>query len=433
MSTALKLNVPTQGQKITISNGKLNVPDQPIVPFIEGDGTGPDIWRASVRVLDAAVQKAYGGKRKIHWMEVYAGQKSNDLYNTWLPDETVQACRDYLVSIKGPLTTPIGGGIRSLNVALRQMLDLYVCLRPVRWFKGVPSPVRNPGKVDMVIFRENTEDIYAGIEFEAGTEDDKKFLEQFKAAFPKQYAKIRFPNTSGIGIKAVSQEGTERLFRAAIEYAVANQRKSVTIVHKGNIMKFTEGAFRNWAYALAEKEFAAQTYTWDQWERTKAAKGEKAANEEQDAAKKAGKIIIKDAIADITLQQVLTRPEEFDVIATMNLNGDYLSDALAAQVGGIGIAPGGNINYVTGHAVFEATHGTAPKYANLDKVNPGSVILSGEMMLRYMGWTEAADAIISAMDKTIAQKTVTYDFARLMEGAQEVKCSEFGDALIRNL
>ena len=433
MSTAVKLNVPPQGQKITIQNGKLSVPDQPIIPFIDGDGTGPDIWRASVRVLDAAVQKAYGGKRKIHWMEVYAGQKSNDLYNTWLPDETVQACRDYLVSIKGPLTTPIGGGIRSLNVALRQLLDLYVCLRPVRWFKGVPSPVRTPDKVDMVILRENTEDIYAGIEFEAGTPDNKKFLDAFKEAFPKQFAKIRFPNTSGIGIKPVSQEGTERLFRSAIEYAIANKRKSVTIVHKGNIMKFTEGAFRNWSYALAEKEFAAQVYTWDQWERTKAAKGEKAANEEQDAAKKAGKIIIKDAIADITLQQVLTRPDEFDVIATMNLNGDYLSDALAAQVGGIGIAPGGNINYVTGHAVFEATHGTAPKYANLDKVNPGSVILSGEMMLRYMGWTEAADAIISAMDKTIAQKTVTYDFARLMEGAKEVKCSEFGDALIRNL
>jgi isocitrate dehydrogenase len=433
MSTALKLNVPAQGQKITIANGKLVVPDQPIVPFIEGDGTGPDIWRASVRVMDAAVQKAYGGKRKIHWMEVYAGQKSNDLYNTWLPDETVQACRDYLVSIKGPLTTPIGGGIRSLNVALRQMLDLYVCLRPVRWFKGVPSPVKAPEKVDMTIFRENTEDIYAGIEFEAGSADNKKFLELFQQAFPKQYAKIRFPNTSGIGIKPVSQEGTQRLFRAAIEYALANKRKSVTIVHKGNIMKFTEGGFRNWSYELAEKEFAGTTYTWDQWERTKAAKGEKAANEEQDAAKKAGKIIIKDAIADITLQQVLTRPDEFDVIATMNLNGDYLSDALAAQVGGIGIAPGGNINYMTGHAVFEATHGTAPKYANQDKVNPGSVILSGEMMLRYMGWVEAADAIISAMDKTIGQKTVTYDFARLMEGAKEVKCSEFGDALIRNL
>ena len=433
MSTALKLNVPAQGQKITIANGKLAVPDQPIVPFIEGDGTGPDIWRASVRVMDAAVQKAYGGKRKIHWMEVYAGQKSNDLYNTWLPEETVQACRDYLVSIKGPLTTPVGGGIRSLNVALRQMLDLYVCLRPVRWFKGVPSPVRAPEKVDMTIFRENTEDIYAGIEFEAGSADNKKFLELFQQAFPKQYAKIRFPNTSGIGIKPVSQEGTDRLFRAAIEYAIVNKRKSVTIVHKGNIMKFTEGAFRNWSYALAEKEFGGKTYTWDQWERTKAAKGEKAANEEQDAAKKAGKIIIKDAIADITLQQVLTRPDEFDVIATMNLNGDYLSDALAAQVGGIGIAPGGNINYVTGHAVFEATHGTAPKYANQDKVNPGSVILSGEMMLRYMGWVEAADAIINAMDKTIGQKTVTYDFARLMEGAKEVKCSEFGDALIRNL
>jgi isocitrate dehydrogenase len=364
---------------------------------------------------------------------VYAGQKSNDLYNTWLPEETVQACRDYLVSIKGPLTTPIGGGIRSLNVALRQMLDLYVCLRPVRWFKGVPSPVKAPDKVDMTIFRENTEDIYAGIEFEAGSADNKKFLELFQQAFPKQYAKIRFPNTSGIGIKPVSQEGTDRLFRAAIEYAIVNKRKSVTIVHKGNIMKFTEGAFRNWSYALAEKEFGGKTYTWDQWERTKAAKGEKAANEEQDAAKKAGKIIIKDAIADITLQQVLTRPDEFDVIATMNLNGDYLSDALAAQVGGIGIAPGGNINYVTGHAVFEATHGTAPKYANQDKVNPGSVILSGEMMLRYMGWVEAADAILNAMDKTIGQKTVTYDFARLMEGAKEVKCSEFGDALIRNL
>jgi isocitrate dehydrogenase len=433
MSTALKLNVPAQGQKITIANGKLAVPDQPIIPFIEGDGTGPDIWRASVRVMDAAVQKAYGGRRKIHWMEVYAGQKSNDLFNTWLPDETVQACRDYLVSIKGPLTTPVGGGIRSLNVALRQMLDLYVCLRPVRWFKGVPSPVKAPEKVDMVIFRENTEDIYAGIEFEAGSADSKKFLDLFREAFPKQYAKIRFPGSSGVGIKPVSQEGTERLFRAAIEYAIANKRRSVTIVHKGNIMKFTEGAFRNWSYALAEKEFPKQTYTWDQWERTKAAQGEKAANEEQDAAKKAGRIIIKDAIADITLQQVLTRPDEFDVIATMNLNGDYLSDALAAQVGGIGIAPGGNINYVTGHAVFEATHGTAPKYANQDKVNPGSVILSGEMMLRYMGWVEAADAIINSMDRTIGQKTVTYDFARLMAGAKEVKCSEFGDALIKNL
>ena len=435
MTTAAKLTLtpPPGGAKITIHDGKLVVPDNPVIPFIEGDGTGPDIWRSSVRVMDAAVQKAYGGKRRIHWMEVFAGEKANKEFNTWLPDETVTACREFLVSIKGPLSTPIGGGIRSLNVALRQMLDLYVCLRPVRWFKGVPSPVKAPGKVDMVIFRENTEDIYAGIEFEAGTEENRKFQELFKQSFPKAFAKIRFPNTSGIGIKAVSQEGTERLVRAALEYAIANKRKSLTIVHKGNIMKFTEGAFRNWAYALAEREFGPQVYTWEQWERTKAAKGEKAANAEQDAAKQAGRIIVKDAIADITLQQVLTRPEEFDVIATMNLNGDYLSDALAAQVGGIGIAPGGNINYVTGHAVFEATHGTAPKYANQDKVNPGSLILSGEMMLRYMGWTEAADAIITAMDRTIAQKIVTYDFARQMDGAREVKCSEFGDALIKNL
>ncbi|MEN9526805.1 MAG: hypothetical protein RLY56_756 [Pseudomonadota bacterium] len=435
MSTAAKVTLtpPAGGAKITIANGKLAVPNNPIIPYIEGDGTGPDIWRASVRLIDAAVAKAYGGKRQIHWMEVYAGEKSNKLFNTWLPDETVAACREYLVSIKGPLTTPVGGGIRSLNVALRQLLDLYVCLRPVRWFKGVPSPVKAPEKVDMVIFRENTEDIYAGIEFEQGTEDNAKFKALFKEHFPKAYAKIRFPNTSGIGIKPVSQEGTDRLFRAAVEYAIVNGRKSVTIVHKGNIQKFTEGAFRNWSYALAEKEFPGQTYGWEQWERTKAEKGEKAANAEMDEAKKAGKIIIKDAIADITLQQVLTRPDEFDVLATCNLNGDYLSDALAAQVGGIGIAPGANINYVTGHAVFEATHGTAPKYANLDKVNPGSVILSGEMMLRYMGWTEAADAIITAMDRTIGQKTVTYDFARLMEGATEVKCSEFADALIRNL
>jgi len=429
----VKLEVPSQGQKITIKDGKLAVPSNPIIPFIEGDGTGPDIWRASVRVLDAAVAKSYGGRRKIHWMEVYAGEKSNKLFNTWLPDETVAACREFLVSIKGPLTTPVGGGIRSLNVALRQMLDLYVCLRPVRWFRGVPSPVKAPEKVDMVIFRENTEDIYAGIEFEQGSAENQKFLDLFKQNFPKQYNKIRFPGTSGIGIKPASKEGTERLFRAAVEYAIVNKRKSVTIVHKGNIMKFTEGAFRNWSYALAEREFPGQTYSWEQWERTKAAKGEKEANAEMDAAKKSGKVIIKDAIADITLQQVLTRPDEFDVIATMNLNGDYLSDALAAQVGGIGIAPGGNVNYMTGHAVFEATHGTAPKYANLDKVNPGSVILSGEMMLRYMGWTEAADAIISAMDKAIGQKTVTYDFARLMDGATEVKCSEFGDVLIRNL
>jgi isocitrate dehydrogenase len=355
------------------------------------------------------------------------------MFNTWLPDETVEACREYLVSIKGPLTTPIGGGIRSLNVALRQMLDLYVCLRPVRWFRGVPSPVRAPEKVDMVIFRENTEDIYAGIEFEAGSEDNRRFLELFAKAFPKQYTKIRFPETTAMSFKPISREGTERLFRAAIEYALANGRKSVTIVHKGNIIKFTEGAFRNWSYQLAEREYPDRTYTWEQWERTRAAKGEKEANTEQEAAKRAGKIIIKDAIADITLQQVLTRPDEFDVIATMNLNGDYLSDALAAQVGGIGIAPGGNINYLTGHAVFEATHGTAPKYANLDVVNPGSVILSGEMMLRYMGWTEAADAIVTGMDRTIGQKIVTYDFARLMEGAKQVKTSEFADALIRNM
>jgi len=424
------IKVPTGG-KISISDGKLNVPDNPIVPFIEGDGTGRDIWRASVRVLDAAVEKAYGGKRKIAWMEVYAGEKAFTQFNTWLPDETVEAFREFLVGIKGPLTTPIGGGIRSLNVALRQMLDLYVCLRPVRWFKGVPSPVRRPEKVDMVIFRENTEDIYAGIEFEAGSEANAKFLALFKEAFPKEFGKIRFPDSTGIGIKSVSREGTERLVRSAIEYAIANKRKSLTLVHKGNIMKFTEGAFRNWGYALAEAEFGDAVYTWDQWERTKKAQGEAAANAEQKAALAAGKVLVKDAIADITLQQVLTRPDEFDVIATMNLNGDYLSDALAAQVGGIGIAPGGNINYVTGHAVFEATHGTAPKYADLDKVNPGSVVLSGEMMLRYMGWTEAADLIIKGMDGAIAAKTVTYDFARLMEGATEVPCSKFGDAVIQ--
>jgi isocitrate dehydrogenase len=431
--TSPKPVAPSAGQKISLKNGKLSVPDHPIVPFIEGDGTGRDIWRASVRVLDAAVQKAYGGRRKIEWMEVYAGEKAFSAFKSWLPDETVEACREYLVSIKGPLTTPVGGGIRSLNVALRQLLDLYVCLRPVRWFKGVPSPVKAPEKVDMVIFRENTEDLYSGIEFEQGTDDNRKFLELLKTHFPKHYAKIRFPNTTGIGIKNISIEGTERLFRSAIEYALANQRKSLTIVHKGNILKFTEGSFRGWSYALAEREFSDRVYTWPQWERTKAASGEKAANEEQAAALKSGKLLIKDAIADITLQQVLTRAEEFDVVATMNLNGDYLSDALAAQVGGIGIAPGANINYMTGHAVFEATHGTAPKYADLDQVNPGSVILSGEMMLRYMGWLEAADAIIGAMDKTIGQKTVTYDFARLMQGATKVKCSEFGDALIRNL
>jgi len=425
--------VPAGGAKITLDAGRLRVPDRPVVPFIEGDGTGPDIWRASVRVLDAAVAKAYGGRRSIAWAEVYAGQKAYDQFQTWLPDETVDAFREYLVGIKGPLTTPIGGGIRSLNVALRQLLDLYVCLRPVRWFTGVPSPVKHPEKVDMVIFRENTEDIYAGIEFEAGSEEAKKTLEFLKAGFPQMYRKIRFPETTGVGFKPVSRDGSERLVRAAIEYALANHRKSLTLVHKGNIMKFTEGAFRNWGYALAEREFGDRAYTWEQWERTKRASGEAAANAEQKDALAAGKLLVKDAIADITLQQVLTRPDEFDVIATLNLNGDYLSDALAAQVGGIGIAPGGNVNYVTGHAVFEATHGTAPKYAGLDKVNPGSVILSGEMMLRFLGWTEAADLVLKGMDGAIQAGTVTYDFARLMQGAKEVKCSEFGDAVIRHM
>jgi isocitrate dehydrogenase len=428
-----QITPPDGGAKITITDGRLNVPNNPIIPFIEGDGTGRDIWASTVRVLDAAVDKAYGGERKIHWVEVYAGQKPFDKWGSWLPDSTVEACREYLISIKGPLTTPIGGGIRSLNVALRQLLDLYVCQRPVRWFEGVPSPVKNPGDVDMVIFRENTEDIYAGIEFEQGSKAADKFLTLFKEHFPNEFDKIRFPETTGIGFKPISQEGTERLMRSAIEYAIANGRKSVTIVHKGNIMKFTEGAFRDWSYALAEREFGKQTYTWSQWERTVTEKGEQAANDEQDAALAAGKILIKDAIADITLQQVLTRPREFDVIATMNLIGDFLSDALAAQVGGIGIAPGANINYLTGHAIFEATHGTAPKYADQDKVNPGSLILSGEMMLRYMGWTEAADLIISSINTTIGNKTVTYDFERQMEGATKVKCSEFGTLLIENM
>jgi len=430
--------VPKDGAKVTLSQGKLAVPDRPILPFIEGDGTGRDIWRASVRVLDAAVAKAYAGKRQIRWMEVYAGEKAFTKYNNWLPDETIEAFREYIIGIKGPLTTPIGGGIRSLNVALRQMLDLYVCLRPVRWFHGVPSPVKNPQKVDMVIFRENTEDIYAGIEWEAGSEPVKKILSFFEKEFPKEYRKIRFPGSSGLGVKPVSREGTERLVRAAIEFALANRRKSVTFVHKGNIMKFTEGAFRNWGYQLAEREYPTRVYTWEQWERTKARQGEQAANAEQKSALAEGKLLVKDAIADITLQQVLTRPDEFDVIATLNLNGDYLSDALAAQVGGIGIAPGGNANYVTGHAIFEATHGTAPKYKDQDKVNPGSVILSGEMMLRHMGWLEAADLIVRGMDGAIAAHRVTYDFARLMkqEGAGdvvEVKCSEFGDEIIKHM
>lgn len=421
------------GDSISMKNGMLVVPDRPIIPFIEGDGIGPDVWRASKRVIDAAIEKTYQGQKEIKWLEVYAGEKANQLTGSWLPDETIDTCNEFLVAIKGPLTTPIGGGIRSLNVALRQILDLYVCLRPIRWFKGVPSPVKRPELINMVIFRENTEDIYAGIEFEQGSENNKKFLAFFKDAFPNYYKKIRFPETSGIGIKPISSEGTHRLVRAAISYAIQNNQRSVTFVHKGNIMKFTEGAFRNWGYELAEAEFKDKTYIWDIWERTRAQKGIEAAEDEMARAKKEGKILIKDSIADITLQQVLTRPEEFDVIATMNLNGDYLSDALAAQVGGIGIAPGGNINFDTGHAIFEATHGTAPKYANQDKVNPGSLLLSGEMMLRYLGWTEAAERIIKSMNKTIANKTVTYDFARLMDGAKEVKCSEFADELILNL
>ena len=433
MSTPL-FGPPTSGTPLEMgADGNLKVPNDPIIPFIEGDGTGPDIWRASQRVFDAAVEKAYGGTKKIAWYEVYAGEKAFNEFENWLPDETVEAFRKYLVGIKGPLTTPIGGGIRSLNVALRQRLDLYTCLRPVRWFTGVPSPVKNPGDVDIVIFRENTEDIYAGIEFEEGTEDAKKVLAFLKDTFPERYKKIRFPETSGIGIKPVSIDGTKRLMRAAIKYALQHGRKSVTVVHKGNIMKFTEGAFRAWAFELAEEEFADKTYTWGQWERTVQAKGQDAANAEQDAAIAAGKIIVKDAIADITLQQVLTRPKDFDVVATLNLNGDYLSDALAAQVGGIGIAPGGNINYVRGHAIFEATHGTAPKYAGKDVVNPSSVILSGVMMLEHLGWTEAAKLILAGIETSIANKTVTYDFARLMEGATQVKCSEFGTKIIENM
>jgi isocitrate dehydrogenase len=427
------IRVPKGGEKITITDGKLQVPDRPVLPFVEGDGTGRDIWRASVRVFDAAVAKAYGNRRKVMWMEVFAGEKAFTQFGTWLPDETIQAFNEFLVGIKGPLTTPIGGGIRSLNVALRKALDLYVCQRPVRYFQGVPSPVKHPEQVDMVIFRENTEDIYTGIEFEHGTSESQAFKQLLQEHFPKEYAKIRFPNTAGIGVKPVSAEGTYRLVRAAIQWALDNHRKSVTLVHKGNIMKYTEGAFRNWGYELAEKEFGNQTYTWAQWERTKDSQSEEAANAEQDTALKAGRLLIKDVIADIVFQQTITRPREFDVLATMNLNGDYLSDALAAQVGGIGIAPGGNINYATGHAVFEATHGTAPKYADKDQVNPGSVILSGEMMFRYMGWGEAADRIIKGMEGAIAAKTVTYDFHRLMEGATKLKCSEFGDAIIQHM
>ncbi len=446
--------VPTGG-KITITNGKLNVPANPIIPFIRGDGTGPDIWAASVRVMDAAVEKAYAGQRKIAWMEVFAGETAFKQFNNWLPDDTVEAFREFLVGIKGPLTTPVGGGIRSLNVALRQMLDLYVCLRPVQYFTGVPSPVKRPELVAMTIFRENTEDIYAGIEFAAGSPEAAKVLAFLEQEFPKDFKKIRFgtqqagidymklaaPDHSpksaevcvGVGIKPVSAMGTIRLMKAAVDYALRFKRKSVTIVHKGNIMKFTEGAFRDWAYNASERIYGDKVYTWSKWERTKKEKGEEAANAEQKAALAGGAILIKDAIADIALQQVLTRPTDFDVIATLNLNGDYLSDALAAQVGGIGIAPGGNINYVTGHAIFEATHGTAPKYAGKDQVNPGSVVLSGEMMLRHLGWTEAADLILKGLNGAIASKRVTYDFARQMDGATEIKCSAFGDNMIAHM
>ncbi len=427
------IQVPADGDKITLDNGVLHVPDNPIITYIEGDGIGIDITPVMQRVVDAAVDKAYGGTKKIHWMEVLAGEKANNQVGAWLPDETVEAIREYLISIKGPMTTPVGGGIRSLNVALRQVLDLYVCLRPVRWFNGVPSPVKHPEKVDMAIFRENTEDIYAGVEFEAGSEDNRRFRELLQEHFPAAYRNIRFPDECGFGIKPISREGTERLVRAAIRYAIDNNRKSVTLVHKGNIMKYTEGAFRTWAYALAEREFGDQTYTWSQWERTVADQGQEAANAEQDAALAEGRILIKDAIADIALQQVLTRPDDFDVIATMNLNGDYLSDALAAQVGGIGIAPGGNINDQSGHAVFEATHGTAPKYAGRDMVNPGSLVLSAEMMLRHLGWHEAADLVLTGMDAAIASKHVTYDFARLMDGATKVSCSDFGEAMVKRM
>lgn len=420
-----------QGEKITVSNGVLNVPNNPIIPFIEGDGTGPDIWNAASKVLEAAVEKAYKGEKKITWKEVYAGEKAYNKTGEWLPAETLDVIREYFIAIKGPLTTPVGGGIRSLNVALRQELDLFVCLRPVRYFTGVPSPVKRPEDTDMVIFRENTEDIYAGIEYAKGSEEVQKLISFLQNEL--NVNKIRFPETSGIGIKPVSEEGTSRLVRAAVDYAIEHGRKSVTLVHKGNIMKFTEGAFKNWGYELAEKEYGDKVFTWAQYDRIAEEQGKDAANKAQSEAEAAGKIIIKDSIADIFLQQILTRPNEFDVVATMNLNGDYISDALAAQVGGIGIAPGANINYETGHAIFEATHGTAPKYAGLDKVNPSSVILSGVLLLEHLGWNEAADLVIKSMEKTIASKVVTYDFARLMDGATEVKCSEFGEELIKNM
>ncbi len=461
------VKVPAGGAKIGIQDGKLQVPDNPIIPFVEGDGTGRDIWRASVRVFDAAVEKAYHGKRKVHWMEIYAGEKAFRQFNSWLPDETTQAFKEFLVGIKGPLTTPIGGGIRSLNVALRKLLDLYVCQRPVRYYNGAPSPVKHPEYVDMVIFRENTEDIYTGIEFQYGTEDNRKFMQMFQEAFPREYAKMRFPNTAAMGFKPVSVEGTERLVRAAIRWALANKRKSVNMVHKGNIMKFTEGAFKDWGYALAKREFRSEIVT----ERESWILGNREKNPNLSAEENArmidpgfdmmspdqqntikceveealalwkthgdgqwkGKLLVKDSIADVSLQFVLIRPRDYDVIATLNLNGDYISDALAAQVGGIGIAPGANINYETGHAIFEATHGTAPKYADLDKVNPGSVILSGEMMFRYLGWKEAADLIVKGMEGAINARTVTYDFARLMDNATEIKCSQFGDAIIKHM
>jgi len=425
--------VPPDGQRIQLKDGNLLVPDRPILPFIEGDGIGPDIWAAAVRVFEAAVAQAYGDRRSVAWMEVLAGQKAFDQTGEWLPDSTVQAFRDFYVGIKGPLTTPIGGGIRSLNVALRKALDLYVCLRPVRYYDGTPTPVKHPEKVDMVIFRENTEDIYAGVEFELGTEANQRFMAWLSDTYPDEYAKIRFPESSGIGIKPISREGSQRLVRAAIRYALDRSRRSVTLVHKGNIMKYTEGAFRNWGYEVAEREFGDSVYTWAQWNRTKKASGEDAANQEQEAALKSGKLLVKDAIADIAFQQTITRADEFDVIATMNLNGDYISDALAAQVGGIGIAPGGNINYETGHAIFEATHGTAPKYTGLNKVNPGSVILSGELMFRYLGWDEAADLIVRGIEGAIRSKQVTYDFHRLMDGATLLSTSAFGDVVIESM
>lgn len=427
------IQVPEHGEKITMHSGKLQVPDKPILPFIEGDGIGVDIWPASKRIMDAAVEKAYSGIRKIAWMEVYAGEKAFHKFNTWLPDETIQAFREFIVGIKGPLTTPVGGGIRSLNVALRKELDLYACVRPVRWFQGLPSPVKHPEWVDMVTFRENTEDVYAGIEFEAGTEDNVEFLKFIKDRFPKEYAKIRFPESSGIGIKPISREGTERLVRAAIQYALENKRKSVTLVHKGNIQKFTEGAFRNWGYELAEREFADRVYTWKQWDRTKNTEGQEAADAEQKAAQVSGKLLIKDMIADIIFEKTISKASEYDVIATMNLNGDYLSDAISAQVGGVGIAPGGNINYDTGVAIFEATHGTAPIHAGLDKANPCSLLLSGEMMLRYMGWKEAADLVIKGVEAAIANKQVTYDLNRLMDGATLLRTSQFATEVISRM